>query len=82
MAKGMGGAALAVLVLAGAPAAAQRTLTMAVQTPPSALDPHDHNTTNNTMMRMQIYERLFELDNQAVPQLGLAESMRAIDDRT
>ncbi|MBB5688767.1 ABC transporter substrate-binding protein [Roseomonas alkaliterrae] len=82
MAKGMAGAALAALMLAGAPAAAQRTLTMAVQTPPSALDPHYHNTTNNTMMLMQIYERLFELDNKAVPQPRLAESMRAIDDRT
>lgn len=82
MAKGMAGAALAALLLAGAPAAAQRTLTMAVQTPPSALDPHYHNTTNNTMMLMQIYERLFELDNKAVPQPRLAESMRAIDDRT
>ena len=82
MAKAMAGAVLAALVLAGAPAAAQRTLTMAVQTPPSALDPHFHNTTNNTMMLMQIFERLFELDHQAVPQPRLAESMRAIDDRT
>jgi peptide/nickel transport system substrate-binding protein len=82
MAKGMAGAALAALMFVGAPAAAQRSLTMAVQTPPSALDPHFHNTTNNTMMLMQIFERLFELDNKAVPQPRLAESMRAIDDRT
>jgi len=82
MVKGMTGAALAALLVAAAPAAAQRMLTMGVQTPPSALDPHYHNTTNNTMMLMQIFERLFELDNKAVPQPRLAESMRALDERT
>ncbi len=84
MLKGTVGAACAVLclLLSGMPATAQRTLTIGVQTPPSALDPHYHNTTNNSMMMMQIFERLFELDNQAVPQPRLAESMRAIDDLT
>ena len=82
MVKGMTGAALAALLVAAAPAAAQRMLTMGVHTPPSALDPHYHNTTNNTMMLMQIFERLFELDNKAVPQPRLAESMRALDERT
>jgi peptide/nickel transport system substrate-binding protein len=82
MIKGTTGAALAALLVAAAPAAAQRMLTMGVQTPPSALDPHYHNTTNNTMMLMQIFERLFELDNKAVPQPRLAESMRALDERT
>ena len=51
MLKGTVGAACAAfcLLLSGMPAAAQRTLTIGVQTPPSALDPHYHNTTNNTM---------------------------------
>jgi peptide/nickel transport system substrate-binding protein len=64
------------------PAAAQRNLVIAVQTPPSALDPHFHNTTNNNMVLRQIFEPLFELDNQARPQPRLAESLRLIDPLT
>ncbi|MBL6080000.1 ABC transporter substrate-binding protein [Belnapia sp. T18] len=65
-----------------APAAAQRNLVIAAQTPPSALDPHFHNTTNNNMVLRQIFEALFELDNQARPQPRLAESLRLIDPLT
>ncbi|HYF09810.1 MAG TPA: ABC transporter substrate-binding protein, partial [Acetobacteraceae bacterium] len=83
MASRLAGAALAAVFALALPALAQqRTLTIGAQTPPSALDPHFHNTTNNTMMLMQIFERLFELDNRAVPQPRLAESMRALDDLT
>ena len=83
MAKRITGALCAALMLAlASPAVAQRTLTIGAQTPPSALDPHFHNTTNNTMMLMQIFERLFEVDNHGVPQPRLAVSMRAIDDLT
>ncbi|BDG71691.1 ABC transporter substrate-binding protein [Roseomonas fluvialis] len=81
MSKRIAAAFFAACALA-CPAMAQRSLTMGVQTPPSALDPHFHNTTNNTMMLMQIYERLFELDNKAVPEPRLATAMRAIDDLT
>ncbi len=81
MMKRIAAAALAACALA-APALAQRSLTMGVQTPPSALDPHFHNTTQNSMMLMQIFERLFELDNRAVPQPRLATGMRMIDDLT
>ena len=63
-------------------AAAQRSLTIAAQTPPSALDPHFHNTTNNNMVLRQIFEPLFELDTKAQRQPRLAESLRLIDPLT
>ncbi|MCS6890448.1 MAG: ABC transporter substrate-binding protein [Rhodovarius sp.] len=76
--------AAAGLALGLAPAVAQqnRHLTIAAQTAPSALDPHFHNTTNNSMMARQIFEPLFELDNRAQPQPRLAVSMRPLDDLT
>ena len=80
MHHGIMAAALAICL--AAPAAAQRNLVIAAQTPPSALDPHFHNTTNNNMVLRQIYEPLFELDNQARPQPRLAESLRLIDPLT
>jgi len=75
-------AALVALLLAGPAWAQPRQLTIAAQTQPSALDPHFHNTTNNSMMARQIFEPLFELDNNAVPQPRLARAMRQIDDNT
>ena len=77
----------AALALAAAPAGAQpaqpgRTLTIAAQTAPSALDPHYHNTTQNNALLRQIYEPLFELSNRREIQPRLAESMRALDDHT
>ncbi len=75
-------AALAALALTLPAAAQPRHLTIAAQTQPSALDPHFHNTTNNSMMARQIFEPLFELDNQARPQPRLATAMRRIDDLT
>ena len=82
MVKGMAGAALAALMVAGMPAAAQRTLTIGAQTPPSALDPHFHNTTNNSMVLRQIYEALFEVSNRGEREPRLAESLRLIDPLT
>lgn len=73
--------ALSLSLCAGA-SQAQRSLTIAAQTPPSALDPHFHNTTNNSMMARQIFEPLFELDNNARPEPRLATSLRRIDDLT
>lgn len=76
-------AALAAAALAqAAPAQTQRTLTIGAQTPPSALDPHYHNTTNNNGVLRQIFEGLFEVDAKAQRQPGLAESLRLIDDLT
>ncbi|MBV1797637.1 ABC transporter substrate-binding protein [Siccirubricoccus sp. G192] len=77
-------AALAVAMsLAGATEApAQRVLTIGAQTPPSALDPHYHNTTNNTSAVRHIFEGLFEVSTEAKPEPRLAESLRLIDDLT
>ena len=76
-------AALAAILLAAGPAAAQqRTLTVGVQTPPSALDPHYHNTTNNNMALRHIFEALFEVGPDAKLQPSLAESLRNIDATT
>jgi peptide/nickel transport system substrate-binding protein len=75
-------AAFAAALLAGPAAAQQRTLTVGVQTPPSALDPHYHNTTNNNMALRHIFEGLFEAGPDAKLQPGLAESLRNIDATT
>jgi peptide/nickel transport system substrate-binding protein len=56
-----------------------RTLTIAAQTAPSALDPHYHNTTNNNAAVRHIFEGLFELDADAKLHPSLAESIRNID---
>jgi peptide/nickel transport system substrate-binding protein len=70
------------------PAAAQqqpapaRTLTIGAQTPPSALDPHFHNTQNNNQIARMIFEPLLELDTKAQHQPRLARSMRPLDDLT
>jgi peptide/nickel transport system substrate-binding protein len=69
---------LAALLLAG-PAAAQRTLTIAAQTPPSALDPHFHNTTNNNMVLRQVFEALFEVNTKGEREPRLATALRNID---
>ncbi|MBW8268506.1 ABC transporter substrate-binding protein [Caldovatus aquaticus] len=85
----LAGSALGVACLAAVGAAAQpqrqapRTLAIGAQTPPSAMDPHYHNTTNNNMvLRGQIFEALFDLDTRAQRQPRLAESLRPLDDLT
>jgi peptide/nickel transport system substrate-binding protein len=75
--------AVAFALALATPAAAQRTLTIGAQTPPSAIDPHYHNTTNNNMvLRGQIFESLFMLNNRAEKEPALATSIRLIDDMT
>lgn len=74
--------ALAAAVLASSAAGAQ-TLTIGAQTPPSALDPHFHNTTNNNMvLRSQIFDALFEVNTQGQREPRLATELRLIDDLT
>jgi peptide/nickel transport system substrate-binding protein len=75
-------AALAAALLTVPAAAQQRTLTVGVQTPPSALDPHYHNTTNNNMALRHIFEGLLESDADARLLPSLAEDLRSIDDTT
>jgi peptide/nickel transport system substrate-binding protein len=76
-------AAALTLGLAAAPAAvAQRTLTIAAIAPPSALDPHYHNTTNNNQALRQIFDSLVYFDTRGRLVPGLAESWRPIDPLT
>lgn len=75
-------AAVAAALIASATASAQRVLTIGAQTPPSALDPHYHNTQNNNQIARMVFELLFELDNRAQFQPRLARSMRLLDDLT
>ena len=75
-------ALLAVTLSAGPALAQQRTLTIGAQTPPSALDPHFHNTQNNNQIARMIFEPLLELDNRAQFQPRLARSIRPLDDLT
>ncbi|WP_165839054.1 ABC transporter substrate-binding protein [Roseicella frigidaeris] len=80
--RGLVCAALLALPIAAAPAWAQRALTIGAQTPPSALDPHYHNTQNNNQVARMVFEPLFELDTKAQFQPRLARSMRPVDDLT
>ncbi len=74
-------AAFAATCLAAAPVLAQ-TLTIGAQTPPSALDPHFHNTTNNNMVLRQVFESLFEVNTQGQREPRLATGIRLVDDLT
>ena len=80
-------ACMAAAILSPLPAAAQqqpqqRTLTIGAQTPPSALDPHYHNTQNNNQIARMVFEPLFELDTKTQFQPRLARSMRLVDPLT
>ncbi len=78
-------AALGLVALLGSPPAAAQTprvLTIGAQTPPSALDPHFHNTQQNNQIARMVFEPLLELDNRAEFQPRLARSVRPIDDLT
>ncbi len=79
----LGLAALLAASLPGGPAAAQqRTLTIGAQTPPSALDPHFHNTQNNNQIARMVFEPLLELNTRGEHEPRLARSIRPIDDLT
>jgi peptide/nickel transport system substrate-binding protein len=86
LARGARGAAVAAMAvnfaLAAAPALAQRTLTVATIVPPSALDPHFHNTSNNNQALRQIFDSLVQFDNEGKLHPGLALSWRPLDELT
>ena len=81
MASRLFAAAFAVALLVS-PVAGAQTLTIGAQTPPSALDPHFHNTTNNNMVLRQVFEALFEVNTQGQREPRLATALRVIDDLT
>ena len=75
-------AAVAAALTISSPLLAQ-TLTIGAQTPPSALDPHFHNTTNNNMvLRSQIFDSLFDVNTRGEREPRLATALRNIDDLT
>lgn len=59
---------------AGTPPAAAQTLTVAVSSAVTSIDPHYHNLAPNTSMAAQIYDRLVEFDVRQRPVPGLATS--------
>jgi peptide/nickel transport system substrate-binding protein len=75
------GAAAALLMAGGQPAGAQ-TLTIAVGSPITSIDPHYHNLAPNNAMWAHLFESLVETDEQARLIPALAESWRAIDETT
>jgi len=74
----------AALVGAAVPAAAAQPdeLVIALAAPISALDPHFHNLTPNNSITKHVFENLVATDEVQNPKPGLAESWRALDDRT
>lgn len=77
----IGRAGLAALLLAAAPASAQR-LTFAVASDVTSLDPHFHNTAINHATGDHIYEPLTFQDAQGQVIPNLAKSYRLVDDQT
>lgn len=72
---------LAALLLA-APAAAQRTLTLATATAPTVLDPHFHNSAANNQATQHLFDALTHEDTEGKMRPGLASAWRVVDDLT
>lgn len=75
-------AAAAALAFTANSAAAQRTLTIGASSAPTGMDPHYHSSNMNNAQLRQVFDLLIDLDpsGRFVPRI--AESWRAIDDRT
>ena len=63
-------------------AAGAQTLTMAVGSPITSMDPHYHTLTPNIQMSTNIFETLVDMDDKSRPMPGLADSWKVIDDTT
>ncbi|RDI54891.1 ABC transporter substrate-binding protein [Microvirga subterranea] len=72
--------ALAALLLGGHAFAAELRIGTAAE--PSSLDPHYHNLTPNNTVRRHIFESLVDQDAKQRLIPALAESWRAVDDKT
>ena len=75
-------AAAALLALAAAPALAQRTLNVGASSAPTGMDPHYHSSNMNNAQLRQMFDLLIDLDASGAFVPRLAESWRAVDDRT
>ena len=74
-------AASCALSLALAPAAAraqQRTLTIAAQSAPTAMDPHFHNSNSNNGVLRHVFDPLVDFDTAGRIVPRLAETWRAV----
>ena len=74
--------ALAVAVLLSAGAAHAQTVTMAMSSAPTSVDPHYHTFNPNETLDLHIFDRLVERDTQSNPIPGLATSWTLLDDTT
>src|SRR5688572_30364933 len=63
-------------------AEAQRTLTIAAQSAPTAMDPHFHRANSNNAILRHVFDGLVDFDTSGRIVPRLAESWRAIDDTT
>jgi peptide/nickel transport system substrate-binding protein len=70
---------LALLAGAAAPAAAQ-TLTVALASTPTAVDPHFHNLVPNNAIAAHVFDKLVHQDERQALIPGLAESWRALSE--
>jgi peptide/nickel transport system substrate-binding protein len=75
-------ACCALLALAPAAARAQRTLTIAAQSAPTAMDPHFHRSNSNNAVLRHVFDPLVDFDTAGRIVPRLAESWRAVDDLT
>jgi peptide/nickel transport system substrate-binding protein len=84
MIRRLAAACVAALACAALPAAAAQPdeLVVALAAPISSLDPHFHNLSPNNGLTKHVFENLVATDEVQNPKPGLAESWRAIDDRT
>jgi len=75
-------AAAVCAVIAWAQPVLAKDLRVALASEPSALDPHFHNLTPNNALTAHVFDRLvhFDAEQKLVP--GLAESWKAVDDKT
>jgi peptide/nickel transport system substrate-binding protein len=59
-----------------------KDLRIALAAEPSAMDPHFHNLTPNNALSLHVFDRLIQFDANQNPIPGLAESWKAVDDKT
>ena len=67
---------------AGAAGGKRDTLVIGMGADAKSLDPHASNDNPSSNVRVQIYDRLMDLDDDGVPQPMLAESWERPDDTT
>jgi peptide/nickel transport system substrate-binding protein len=75
-------AAAAAFSLTATQALAQRVLNIGASSAPTGMDPHYHSSNMNNAQLRQVFDLLIDLDSSGRFVPRLAESWRAVDDRT